>query len=200
MEFKISIRGVELSGLIETSGIFEAFVVFVGDGDVRDFPYKKELIRELNAVGIACVICDLLTEKEEVTLKKTEKLNLLTERFIALSRWCLEDTRFKGLKQGYFGLGIGSAVALSTSAYWGTKVAVVVSYNGRPDMTMEELDLVESPVLLMVSTTDDKLVAINRQSYQKIGCIKKMEVVTDTGKICGIVVNWMRKYLGNSSI
>jgi hypothetical protein len=200
MEIKISIRGVELSGLIESSGIINAYVVFACGSKFDIFPDEIKLVEELKAFGVASVLCNLLTEKEELSVKNTERVTLITERFIALSRWCLEDARLKGLKQGYFGVGTGTAVALSASAYWGTKVAAMVSYNGRPDIAMEELDLVESPVLLIVSSDDEKLVTINRQSYQKIGCVKKMENISDPNKVCVAIVNWFERFLKKTTL
>lgn len=194
MDFKISIRSIDLFGQLELAENAKAFVVFVYSSDSDVFLYEKELVSELKTYGINSVRCKLLINDEE-RLPENVRVNLLTERLIALSRWCLKDARFVGLKQGYFCTGWGSAIALSTSAYWGTKVGAVVSYNGRPDGAMEELDLVEAPVLLMAIGGDEKLKSINKQSYQKMGCVKKMEIISEVNNVVVFAVNWFRKYL-----
>ena len=70
---------------------------------------------------------------------------------------------------------------------------------------MEVLDLIESPTLMIVEGEDKQVIDLNRQAYQKIGAIKKMEVIQGAtnlfeeeramGKVAELTGLWFVKYL-----
>ncbi|KKS92759.1 MAG: hypothetical protein UV68_C0036G0023, partial [Candidatus Collierbacteria bacterium GW2011_GWC2_43_12] len=148
---------------------------------------------------------DLLTEEEDRVYENRFNMEILTERLIAVTKWCIEQEKSRGLRIGYFGASTGAAAALSAAAYWGTKIKAVVSRGGRPDLAMEVLDLIESPTLMIVEGEDKQVIDLNRQAYQKIGAIKKMEVIQGAtnlfeeeramGKVAELTGLWFVKYL-----
>lgn len=197
MNIDITVQNVVLSGMLEIPNKADSLVIFaLRDSHVAD---------ELQRLGIATLLFDLLTEKEDEVYENRFNVEILTERLIAVTKWCLEDERTKGMKIGYFGGSTGSAAALSAAAYWGTKIKAVVSLGGRPDLAMEVLDLIESPTLLIVGGEDKQVIDQNRQAYQKIGAVKKMEVVPGTThlfeepgalvKVVDLAGMWFVKYI-----
>jgi len=104
------------------------------------------------------------------------------------------------LKIGYFGSSTGAAAALSASAYYGTKIKAVVSRGGRPDLTGDELDLIESPTLLIVGGEDKEIIVLNRQAYSHMGSEKKMEIIPGAThlfeeegaleRVADLAINW----------
>jgi len=206
MEVGILVQNVELKGNLEIPKDSDSIVVFAhgtgSDGKSRENIFVAS---ELNKLGVATLLFDLLSEKESKDSEKKFDIDLLTERLIAVTKWCLEGERTKGLKVGYLGTSTGAAAALSAAAYWGTKIKAVVSRGGRPDLAMDVLDLIESPTLLIVGGEDKKSIDFNRQAYQKIGCVKKTEVVPGATnlfeelgaleKVTELAGMWFSKYL-----
>jgi putative phosphoribosyl transferase len=178
MEVEILIQSARLLGDLNIPDEAKGLIIFAyGSGKGRLNPRNTFLASKLNATGLATLVFDLLMDEEKNEVSEKTDINNLTERLIGVTKWCTEKTETKGLKIGYMGAGVGSAVALSAAAYWGTKIVAVVSRGGRPDLAMEELDLIEAPTLLIVGGKDNKGIVFNRKAYIKIGCVKKMEIV-----------------------
>lgn len=178
MEVRIQIQNVSLVGELNYPEKTNGLVIFAhGSGSFRNSPRNLFVSSELNRGGVASLVLDLLTEEEGKNLKKRLDIDLMTERLIGVTKWVMEEETNKGLPLGYFGSSMGSAAALSASAYWGTKIAAVVSQGGRPDLAMEELDLIESPVMFIVGGEDREVIDLNRKAFVKMGCTKKMEIV-----------------------
>lgn len=200
------IQNVELNGRLEVPKGAEGLVVFTHEiGSGRFSERNQEVATGLNDLGIGTLQFDLLTQEEEAVIKNRFDIETLTERLIAVTKWCMENEKTKKLRLGYFGEGLGAAAALSAAAYWGTKIKAVVCRGGRPDLAIEVLDLIETPTLLIVGGEDKEEIELNRPAYQKIGAIKKLEIVpgaTHTFEESGAMARvielaglWMVKYL-----
>jgi putative phosphoribosyl transferase len=203
MELQIQIQNVILKGDLKITDNAVGLVIFAyGSGNGCFNSRNIFMAEELNMRGLTTLLFDLLTEEE-----KENKFNieLLTERLIGVTKWCMEKEETKRLRMGYLGESIGSAAALSAAAYWGTKIGAVVSRGGRPDLAMEELDLIEAPILLIVGGNDKEDIDFNRKAYVKIGGVKKMEIVPGTThlfeepgameKVASLAGEWFSKHL-----
>lgn len=178
MEIEIRIHSESLKGILEIPTEPLGVVIFAhGSGSSRLSPRNTFVANELHKMGFVTLLFDLLTEEEDQIYENRFNIELLTERLIGVTKWCMENEEIKGEKIGYFGSSTGSAAALSAAAYWGTKISAVVSRGGRPDLTMGELDLVEAPTLLIVGGEDKEVIDLNRKAYVRLGCVKKMETV-----------------------
>lgn len=206
MEVTILIQNVELKGILEIPNKAESLVIFAhGSGSGRLSERNSFVAVELRKQGIATLLLDLLTEKEDKVYENRFNVETLTERLIAVTKWCLEGEKTKGLKIGYYGASTGAAATLSAAAYWGTRIKAIVCRGGRPDLSMDVLDLIESPTLLIVGGEDRQVIDFNRQAYQKIGAIKKMELISgathlfeESGameKVAELTGLWFVKYL-----
>jgi dienelactone hydrolase len=206
MEVEILIQNADLKGSLEIPEKAYGLVIFAhGSGSSRVSPRNSFVASELNKSGLATLLFDLLTEEEDKVPENRFNIDLLTERLIGVTKWCMEREETNGLKIGYFGASTGSAAALSAAAYWGTKIGAVVSRGGRPDLAMEVLDLIEAPTLLIVGGEDKKVIDYNRKAYIKIGCVKKMEIVAGAThlfeeegaleKVAELARNWFERFL-----
>jgi len=206
MEIEIQIQNVDLKGVLEIPARGNSLVIFTqGSGSDRDSKRNGLVADELQKLGIGTLLFDLLTKEERDGNKNRVGVELRTERLIAVSKWCMENEITKDLGIGYYGVGIGSAAALSATAFWGTKIRAVITRGGRPDLAMEVLDLIESPTLLIVGGEDKPAIDIFRKAFQKIGCVKKMETIAGATrffeepgameKVVDISALWFVKYL-----
>lgn len=181
MEVEILIQSVLLKGKLELPRDALGLVVFSCGGiNGIDISKKIKVAEKLNANRWGTLVFDLLTEEENINSENIFDIDLLTERLIGVTKWCMENEETKIMEINYLGLSTGSAAALSAAAYWGTKIKTVVSIEGRPDLAMDELDLIEAPTLLIVGGENKSTVDFNRKAYIKIGCVKKMETVVGT--------------------
>lgn len=197
MDVVILIQNVELKGILEIPLGAEGLVVIVNGTKNNKFVENRLLLAKgLNGLGIGTLLFDLLVQEEASLAEKKSDIETLTERLIAVTKWCMENEKTKKLRLGYFGSGIGGGASLSAAAYWGTKIKAVVCSDGRPDLAMEVLDLIESPTLLIVTGEDKQVIEQNKQAYQKIGALKKMEIIpADMEKVLYLTGLWMAKYL-----
>ncbi|EKD53491.1 MAG: hypothetical protein ACD_61C00031G0002 [uncultured bacterium] len=206
MEIEISIQNTDLEGVLEMPRQNIGLVIFVHDSGSGRKSEKNSLVtKELQRLGMGTLHFDLLTEKESGRKENRFNIEMLTERLIAVTKWCLENENLKECSLGYFGASTGSAAALSAAAFWGTKIKAVVTHGGRPDLAMDVLDLIESPTLLIVGGEDKGMISYNRLAYQKLGCIKKLEIVAGAThlfeedgameKLSDLTTLWFTKYL-----
>lgn len=199
MDVVILIQNLELKGILDIPEGADRLVIFAhGNGDGRLSERNRFVAEGLQKLGMATLQLDLLTEEEEKIHENIFNIETLTERLIAVTKWCMENEKTKLFRLGYFGSGTGGAAALSAAAYWGTKIKAVVTHGGRSDLAMEVLDLIESPTQLIVGGEDKRVIDFNRQAFQKIGAVKKMEVVPEPGtmdKVVELSGKWFVKYL-----
>lgn len=199
MNIVILIQNLELKGILDISEGADRLVIFAHDnGDGRLSERNRFVAAGWQKLGMATLQLDLLTEEEEKIHENILDIEILTERLIAVTKWCMENEKTKQLRLGYFGSGTGGAAALSAAAYWGTKIKAVVTHGGRSDLAMEVLDLIESPTQLIVGGEDKRVIDFSRQAFQKIGTVKKMEVVPEPGmmdKVVELGGMWFAKYL-----
>jgi dienelactone hydrolase len=178
MEVSIPAAKVSLPGTATIPEGARGIVAFAhGSGSSRHSPRNQYVASVLHAHGIATLLFDLLTPREDQTYETRFDIALLTERLLAAVDW-LETTReTQGMKIGCFGASTGAAAALQAAAQH-PAIAAVVSRGGRPDLAgPQALALVRAPTLLIVGGRDDGVIDLNRQAYGLLQCEKKLEIV-----------------------
>jgi putative phosphoribosyl transferase len=168
----------------ETRGI----ILFAhGSGSSRHSPRNKFVARELNDSGLATLLLDLLTRREEAIDIQTAELrfdiSLLAERLLAASKWVKRQRDLSALPVGYFGASTGAAAALVAAAQRPQDVAAVVSRGGRPDLAERSLSTVAAPTLLIVGGDDTEVIELNKQAYAKLRCEKELAIVPGAGHL-----------------
>ena len=205
-EISISTDSVELKGNLTVVKNAKGIILFShGSGSSRLSPRNNFVAQMLQKRGFGTLLFDLLTEEEDQVYANRFNINLLTERLIAATKWVQKFPETKNLEIGYFGASTGAASALNAAAEMGASIKAIVSRGGRPDLAMEDLELVKTPTLLIIGERDKLVIQLNDQAYQKLSGVRKMELVTNAthlfpeeGKleeVAELAANWFNKYL-----
>lgn len=174
----IQVGSVALEGDLCLPAEAHGLVIFVhGSGSSRQSPRNKFVAQELQKVGLATLLFDLLTEEEDETYENRFDIATLTKRLVLVVQWTSEQTKLKDLPIGLFGASTGAAAALQAAAELKTQIKAVVSRGGRPDLAGDALGKVKAPTLLIVGGDDDVVIGLNQQAYDQLDVEKKLEIV-----------------------
>jgi dienelactone hydrolase len=161
----------------------KGIVIFAhGSGSSRHSPRNKYVAKVLNDAGIATLLIDLLTSKEEavddITREHRFNIQLLAKRLLAATDWISQNDKFKALKIGYFGASTGAAAALVAAAERTSLVYAIVSRGGRPDLARSEiLNRIETPTLLIVGEKDKQVIELNESALKQLTKIEKKKKI-----------------------
>lgn len=139
-------------------------VIFAhGSGSGRLSPRNNRVAAALRRVGLATLLLDLLTPEEEQDRAKVFDIGLLASRLALAAGWARQRQDMAGLRIGYFGASTGAGAALRAAAE-DPGIAAIVSRGGRPDLAGDALGRVRAPVLLIVGSLDQPVIALNEQA------------------------------------
>lgn len=183
-EEEVAIRAgsVALEGTLRLPGPAHGLVVFAhGSGSGRFSTRNRYVAEYLNEVGLATLLFDLLTAREQEVDDRTGELRfdigLLGSRLTGVLDWVATQPVIRGLPVGVFGASTGAAAALSAAAARPQQVAAVVSRGGRPDLAQASLALVRAPTLLIVGGLDNVVIGLNQQAATQLRCKHRLEIV-----------------------
>ncbi len=154
-----------------------------GSGSGRYSTRNRHVAEVLNQGGIATVLVDLLTAKEEAVDLETAKLRfdigLLAGRVTAISDWIGRQPGLSDLALGYFGASTGAAAALVAATERPKIVRAIVSRGGRPDLAGESLRHVVAPTLFIVGSRDPVVLDLNYSAISELpqGTKYRLEIV-----------------------
>jgi putative phosphoribosyl transferase len=160
----------------------QAVVLFAhGSGSSRHSPRNRCVAQALQEKGLATLLLDLLTAREEAVDARTAHLRfdigLLAERLVAAIEWLGKDPETADLTVGCFGASTGAAAALVAAAHH-YRVRAVVSRGGRPDLAGDDLTRVRVPTLLIVGGDDHLVLRLNETALAQLGAAeKRLEVI-----------------------
>ena len=206
----IGIGDAKLAGdlVVPNGGV--GVVLFVhGSGSSRHSPRNRTVAEALQRAGLATLMFDLLTLREEARDIHTGEFRfnipLLASRVRAVSRWLHDDGDTRSLPVGYFGASTGAAAALVAAAMEPTGVRAVVSRGGRPDLAGEALAKVTAPTLLIVGGADTPVIDLNEQAMVCLNCTKALRIVKGAThlfeepgaleQVAHLARDWFAKYL-----
>jgi putative phosphoribosyl transferase len=177
-ELLIQAGSVQLRGMLVVPDGVKGLVVFAhGSGSSRHSPRNQYVAEVLNRAGLATVMFDLLTTREERNRSHVFDIKLLAARLIDVTRWARGVVALDDLPVGYFGASTGAAAALWAAAELGTDIASVVSRGGRPDLASERLDGVRAPTLLIVGQSDRVVLDLNEGAQTQLQCENRLAVI-----------------------
>jgi pimeloyl-ACP methyl ester carboxylesterase len=205
----IDAGGVTLEGnLIIPKGATGVVLFAHGSGSSRFSSrnrYVAEFLRKQGELGT--LLIDLLTHDEELVDTRTAHLRfdieLLADRLVGTSEWLGQE--HADLKIGLFGASTGGGAALVAAARIPDRIAAVVSRGGRPDLAGAALPKVKAPTLLIVGGDDVPVIGMNKEAYDQMKALRKMEIVPGASHlfeepgaleiVARLATDWFRKYL-----
>ncbi|MFB6179415.1 MAG: dienelactone hydrolase family protein [Halorientalis sp.] len=180
----IPIDGKTLPGNLTYPPDASGIVVFAhGSGSSRHSPRNNFVADTLVDRGLATLLFDLLTEREDRSRANRFDIDLLTRRLLRVTDWVRGRSDTAQLPIGYFGSSTGAAAALRAAADRSGDTAAVVSRGGRVDMATHALDAVRAPTLFVVGGADREVLALNREALARLRCEKRLEVVPGAGHL-----------------
>lgn len=174
----ISAGSRRLQGVLRVPATALGVVAFAhGSGSGRHSPRNRFVASILNEAKLATLLLDLLEEGEAEERSNVFDIELLADRLQSAASWLAAADNTQGLPVGYFGASTGAAAALVAAARNPQSAAAVVSRGGRPDLAEETLPAVRAPTLLIVGGSDDVVIELNRQAFDRLRCTKEMVVI-----------------------
>ncbi len=172
----------QLGGSLTISTQSKAIVLFVhGSGSSRFSSRNRFVAKTLNNAGLATLLFDLLTEKEEETDRYTREyrfdIPLLARRLVEVIDWVKSSESTKALDIGLFGSSTGAAAALIGATKRPEEVGAVVSRGGRPDLAGDALPNVQAPTLLIIGGDDFEVIQLNKQASKMLTAEYQIEIV-----------------------
>lgn len=138
---------------------------------------------KLEAAGYATLLMDLLTPEEEQVDNRTRAVRFdiprLATRLTDAIQWLSEQPDTRSLPLALFGASTGAAAALQAAAQVPTRVQLVISRGGRPDLAGDALERVQSPTLLVVGSRDVEVLALNKAAAARLAGPSEISVVAD---------------------
>ncbi len=182
LSVRIPAGGVTLDGDLAVPANARGLVVFAhGSGSSRHSPRNRYVARQLQRVGLATLLFDLLTQQEEAIDMRTAELRFdiefLAKRLVQATDWLMGQKQVEQLEFGYFGASTGAAAALVAAAEAPRQLGAAVSRGGRPDLAGPALSRVQVPTLLIVGGEDTRVIDLNRQAMGQLRCEKRLEIV-----------------------
>ena len=169
--------GILLRGTLTMPPYPVGVVMFAhGSGSSRLSPRNQFVANSLVSANLGTLLLDLLSEGEESERANVFDLELLAGRLRQATDWIAARPATANLPIGYFGASTGAAAALVAAAD-DRRVRAVVSRGGRPDLAGDFLPDVTAATLLVVGGADQEVLALNRAAYERLGGIRRLEVV-----------------------
>jgi putative phosphoribosyl transferase len=208
-EVRLPVDGATLIGDLALPARARAVVLFAhGSGSSRHSRRNREVARALRESGLATLLVDLLTRREEAEDAETGHLRfdigMLARRLVSVTEWLHEEPATEGLPVGYFGASTGGGAALVAAAARPETFAVV-SRGGRPDLAGPALPLVTAPTLLIVGGDDVPVIAMNREAMAQMGTEVRLEIVPGAThlfeergaleKVAALAARWFEDHL-----
>lgn len=184
----------------------QGIVIFShGSGSGRFSPRNNFVAKVLQENNLATLLLDLLTQAEDEIYENRFNIDLLTDRLLLAINWVKNFPETQNLKIGLFGASTGAASALRAASFLGPQIAAVVSRGGRPDLALEVLDKIQSPVLFIVGGNDELVLELNQEALEKIPADKKLEIIPGAThlfeepgaleEVARLAANWFKQYL-----
>jgi putative phosphoribosyl transferase len=208
---QVATSGATLIGDLTVPPAAAGLVLFAhGSGSGRFSPRNRFVAEHLQTAGLATLLIDLLTEKEEAIDDRTGHLRfdigLLAARLVGAAEWLSRDPHTRHLPIGCFGASTGGGAALVAAARQPEQIRVVVSRGGRPDLAGEALPAVRAPTLLIVGAWDEPVIGMNRTALARLGAETKKLVIVPRAthlfeepgaleQVADLASDWFTRYL-----
>jgi dienelactone hydrolase len=159
----VGVRAIE-GDLWLPDGALGLIVFTDGSENSRFNTHYRFMARLLNKRRLATLLLDLVPPHEEALVHATD--------------WLAKAPEMRALRPGYFGAGLGGALALVGAAARADRVGAVVSAAGRPDLADTALADVMAPTLLIAAEKDRINAELNREALARLRCTKELAIIS----------------------
>ncbi|MGH7714270.1 MAG: dienelactone hydrolase family protein [Gemmatimonadaceae bacterium] len=194
------------------AGAYGLVIFAHGSGSSRKSERNRAVAEALGSGGLATLLLDLLTRKEEridiVTRQHRFDIDLLATRLVSAIEWARQDARTAKLPIGLFGASTGAAAALVAAAAMPNDVAAVVSRGGRPDLAGTALARVQAPTLLVVGGNDLEVLGVNKAAQRQLHSDVRLEIVPGAShlfeepgtleRVAKLALDWFNTHLAGA--
>jgi putative phosphoribosyl transferase len=177
-----------LAALLGIPAKRKGIVIFAhGRGSGRLSPRNSHVAQRLREAGLATLLLDLLSPREEADRRNVFDIALLASRLRRATDWAVSHPETADLPPCYFGastgVSTGSGAALRAAA-GDPRIAAVVSRGGRPDLAGEAaLAQVAAPTLLIVGEMDGVVIELNSAALNVMRCKREIVIVPGAGHL-----------------
>lgn len=207
----VTIGRILLEGNLRVPSGARGIVLFAhGSGSSRFSPRNRFVADVLHRAGLATLLVDLLTLKEEqidrVTAALRFNIGLLAERLVGVTDWLIEQPEIRFLKAGYFGSSTGAAASFIAAARRLDRIGAIVSRGGRPDLAGPALSQVRAPTLFIVGGEDSLVIDLNREAAAQMTAPKELKIIPGAThlfeepgaleQVSQLAADWFVRYLG----
>ncbi len=200
-----------LEGELTVPGNARGLVIFACERDPGSSFDMAVVSRELELHGFATLVFDFLGYSEDArdgVELNGRSVELYAHRLVAATVWADHEPDTSSLPIGYFGSGVGSAVALLAAMTRPKLVRVVVSGGGRPDLAATSLHRVEAATLLIIEGKEIAAIRAGADVLEHLEMTKRMCVIPGASRSFGepgaleaitrLATEWFTLYLGNA--
>lgn len=175
----VTIQPDDLKGFLGLPESPAGLVIFAhGSGSGRLSPRNNHVASGLRDAGLATLLIDLLTAKEERDRTKIFDIPLLASRLSSVAAWAKLMPQLARLPVGYFGASTGAGAALLAASAQDADVQAIVSRGGRPDLAgAHALARVRAPTLLIVGGRDTAVIDLNRIAMRHMHAETELAIV-----------------------
>lgn len=175
---RVPTGGVVLEGNLSVPAEALGVVLFAhGSGSSRHSTRNRYVAQVLQRAGMATLLIDLLTPREEEVDVRTAQhrfdIETLAARLIGATDWLTAYPMTSSLPIGCFGASTGAGAALVAAAARPDAIRAVVSRGGRPDLAGQALPHVRARTLLIVGGADTPVIGMNEEA---MALMKESEV------------------------
>lgn len=177
-EVIIEVNKTKLGGELFIPHKPNAIIIFShGSGSSRFSKRNQQVATHLQERNFGTLLFDLLTPEEDSDYHNRFNIELLTKRLAGATEWLERLPAANNCRIGYFGASTGAASALQAAADL-SQVFAVVSRGGRPDLaSINALQRIKAPVLLIAGSLDIDVLQLNKQAFKELRCYKELVVV-----------------------
>jgi dienelactone hydrolase len=207
-KYEVEVGSWNLPGFFTIPENAFGLIVFAhGSGSSHSSPRNNFVAEQLNHVGLATLLFDLLHPAEEAAQNRAKvfDITLLAERLIDAVGWADQAWADEVKPIGLFGASTGAAAALVAAAELGNRVDAVVSRGGRPDLAGDALQAVRAPSLLIVGGADREVLECNRDALRRMTGTHNLEIVPGAthlfpepgamNRVTQLATAWFERYL-----
>ena len=168
---------ISLESVLSIPNERSGLVLFAHGSGSNRISYRNQIVaKKLNEFGIGTLLFDLLTDEEQQSDSRTQKImckipglmlnkfniHLLTERLLGVTDYVVNNPDTKNLNIGYFGSSTGAAAAL-IAASKNSDIKAIVTRSGRVDLVENIFvhDIIV-PTMFIVGGNDKEIIEINK--------------------------------------